>query len=85
MGTRPYIAGAGTGTRPYPINVVLAVTDLREAPVHDEHLAEVADHDVRGLEVAVDHAAGVSVGHPVANLEEDLKKFGKGESRREPF
>ena len=29
---------------------------FREAPVDDLHLAEGADHDVRGLEVAMDDA-----------------------------
>ena len=31
--------------------------DAREAPVHQVHLAVVAQHDVLGLQVAMDHAA----------------------------
>ncbi|MFO0799706.1 MAG: hypothetical protein U0804_19725 [Gemmataceae bacterium] len=34
---------------------------LGQPPVHHLHLAEGADHDVRGLEVAVDHVVGVGV------------------------
>ena len=34
----------------------------RQPPVHDLDLAERADHDVRRLQVAVDHAARVGVG-----------------------
>jgi len=33
----------------------------REPPVEDIHLAEVTEHDVRGLEVAMDHATRVRV------------------------
>ena len=44
---------------------------LREAPVHDLHLAEGAHHDVAGLQVAVDDAAGVGVGHGLGDLLED--------------
>ena len=47
---------------------------LGEAPVHDLHLAEGADHDVRRLEVAVDHAAGVGVGDRLADLLEDREE-----------
>jgi hypothetical protein len=40
---------------------------LGEAPVHDLHLAERADHDVRGLEVAVQHALAVRIGDRLAH------------------
>ena len=33
--------------------------DDRDAPVEHEHLAEVAEHDIRRLEIAMDHAADV--------------------------
>jgi len=33
------------------------VVDPRDAPVEHVHLAKVAEHDVRGLEITVDHAA----------------------------
>ena len=46
------------------VRIVLA-DHLREAPVDHHGLAELADEDVRGLEVAVDHAAAVRVGHGV--------------------
>jgi hypothetical protein len=44
---------------------------LREAPVDHLHLAERADHDVRRLQVAVDHAARVRVAHRLADRLED--------------
>ncbi len=42
-----------------------------EAPIDDVDLAERADHDVLGLEVAVQHTAAVSEAHRVAHLERD--------------
>ena len=51
--------------------------DLGQAPVHDLDLAEAADHDVRRLQVAVDHAAGVGVGHRLADLLEDRQEAGQ--------
>ena len=64
--------------------------DLGQAPVHHLDLAERADHDVRGLQVAVDHAAGVGIGHRLADLLEDREEPGQvvgrgsalGEERR---
>ena len=47
--------------------------DLGQAPVHHLHLAERADHHVRGLQVAVDHASGVGVGNRLA----DCSKIGQ--------
>ena len=48
--------------------------DLGQAPVHHLHLAERAHHDVGRLEVAVDHAAGVRIGHRLADLCEDRQE-----------
>ena len=45
--------------------------DLGAAPVHDVDLAEAADEDVAGLDVAVEDAAAVGEGDGVAGLEED--------------
>ena len=42
--------------------------DLREPPVDDLHLAERADHHVRRLEIAVDHAARVGVSDRLRHL-----------------
>jgi hypothetical protein len=44
--------------------------DAGEPPVEDVHLAEVAEHDVRGLEVAVQHAAAVRERHREARARE---------------
>ncbi|MCO5165167.1 MAG: hypothetical protein M9894_02210 [Planctomycetes bacterium] len=49
----------------------------REAPVHHQHLAEGADHDVLGLEVAVDHALAVRVGHRLRHLHERLEEVAR--------
>ena len=61
----------------------LASTQNREScihfcqpPIHHKHLAVVADHDVIRLEVAVDDAFGMSKGHGVAGLEEDVEEMG---------
>jgi hypothetical protein len=43
--------------------------DLREAPVDDHGLAVLADEDVRGLEIAVDHAALVGMRHGIDRRE----------------
>ena len=47
---------------------------LREPPVEDLDLAERADHDVGGLQVAVDDAAAVRVGDRAADLLEDAEE-----------
>jgi hypothetical protein len=44
----------------------------RDPPVDQAHLAEAADHHVRGLHVAVDHAAPVREVERVAQLDEHL-------------
>ena len=48
--------------------------DLGQAPVHHLDLAERADHHVRRLQVAVDHAPGVGIGHRLADLLEDRQE-----------
>ena len=47
---------------------------LGQAPVHHEDLAKAADHDIRGLQVAVDDTPDVSVGHRQADLLEDAQE-----------
>ena len=51
---------------PRIIGDTAARQDLGQAPVHHLDLAEAADHHVRRLQVAMDHAAGVGVGHRLA-------------------
>ena len=41
--------------------------DLGQPPVHDLHFAEVADHHIRGFQVAVDHLVRVGVGDRLTN------------------
>ena len=50
--------------------------DPGQAPVHDEDLAELPDHDVLGLEVAVDDPPAVGVADGVDHLEEDAQQSG---------
>ena len=49
-----------------------------EAPVHDEDLAEGADHDIFGFEVTMDHAFGVGVSDGIADLLEDGEEGSEG-------
>ena len=44
--------------------------ELGEPPVEQVHLAEIAEHDVARLEVAVEHAARVGEGDGLADLAE---------------
>ena len=60
------------------------VKHLGQAPVHDLHLAEAADHDVRGFQVAVNYAPSVGVGHCLANLLEDGEETSPIGSRAPP-
>jgi hypothetical protein len=46
---------------------------LREAPVEDDGLAELAEHDVVRLQIAVDHAPTVRVGDALAGGEEGVE------------
>src|SRR5690242_19440878 len=41
-----------------------------EAPIHNEHVAELADHDVIGLQIAVNDAAAVREPDGLANAGE---------------
>ena len=60
--------------------------DLGEAPVHHLDLAEAADHHVGRLQVAMDHAAGVGVGHRLSDGREDRQEpwqvVGRGRAGR---
>ena len=47
--------------------------DPREAPVHHEHFAVVAEHHVFRLQIAMDHAAGVGEGHRVGHAQQDAQ------------
>ena len=60
--------------RPLLVGHAPLVEHLGQAPVHDLDLAEAADHDVRRLQVAVDHAPRVGVGHRLADLLEDREE-----------
>ena len=44
------------------------VKDFGEAPVHNEHLAAFAKHDIGGLKIAVKDVAGMGVGDGVADF-----------------
>ena len=52
---------------------------LGQAPVDDQGLAEGAEHDVRGLEVAVDHPPAVGVGDRVADVDEPPEELAERE------
>jgi hypothetical protein len=74
---RPGLLGEET-----PARSGVALEDPRDPPVHDEDLAERSEHDVRGLEVAVDDAAAVSVGDGLAHLDERSEKLVDGRPLR---
>jgi hypothetical protein len=46
-----------------------------QAPIHDLYLAEAADHDVARLQVAVDYAPRMGIGHGLANPLEDAQEM----------
>ena len=52
----------------------LQVDDLRDAEVHQLEHAVLADHDVLGLDVAVDDAGGVRVRERAADLDGDQRR-----------
>jgi len=52
---------------------------LGQPPIHHQHLAEVAEHDVLGLEIAMDHSARVRGGHGVAHFLKGREQRGEGE------
>ena len=57
--------------RPLLVGDAPASNHLGEPPVHHLDFAEVAHHDIRRLEVAVDDAATMRIGHRLAHLLED--------------
>ena len=73
---RPRAVARGLAAQLHPgeseVGAVFAV--LRHAPVHDQHFAVVADHQVRRLEIAVDDSAVVRESHAVARRDEDLQQ-----------
>ena len=70
----PGIAAARDG-RPARQPRVRRPDHLGQAPVEDVHLAEVSEHDVAGLEVAVDDAADVGEVHRVADAREGAEEL----------
>ncbi len=52
-----------------------------EAPVHHEHVAELADHHVVGLEIAVDDPAAVRVRDGLADARERVDEAAEGPAR----
>ncbi len=56
------------------VGAVGPVEHAREPPVHHVHLAILADHHVGRLEVAVQHALRVRVGHRLADLEQHAQR-----------
>ncbi len=65
------LARPGIGCDPAPRQ------DPRQAPVHHLDLAEAADHHVGGLQVAMDHPAGVGVGHRLRDGREGRQEPGQ--------
>ena len=49
----------------------------RQSPVHHQHLAEVAEHDVLGLQVAVHDAVGMRERDGVGHLHQDFEILGQ--------
>ena len=70
---RAHCGGADAGQHRVPVRL-LGDHRPREAPVHHLRLAERAEQDVVGLQVAVDDAAVVGVGHRLAGAEERPKQ-----------
>ena len=56
-----------------------AAHGLRQAPVHDQRFAELAEHDVARLQIAVQHAAAVRIGNGVADGDKPIKQLAKFE------
>ena len=48
-----------------------------DPPVHHQHFAEVAEHDVFRLQIAVDDAARVGKGHRVGDVHQDVEVLGE--------
>ena len=71
-------SGAGTPSHSVAqllVRALAAGQHLGQAPVHHQDLAELPDHHVGRLQVAVDHTAGVGVSDCVADLVEDLQEL----------
>ncbi len=62
-----------------------AAQHFRETPVDDLHLAEGAHHDVRGLQVTVEHALAVRVGDGLTHRFEDREQPPAVVGRRLPL
>jgi len=54
---------------------MLGADDLGQPPVDDERLAEIAEHHVVWLEIAMNNAAAVSKGHRFANALKSIKQL----------
>ena len=65
------VVGYGPGRR---LSLTSFFQDLGESPVHNLDLAERAHHDVGRLQVTVDDAARVGIGHRLADGFEDREK-----------
>lgn len=48
----------------------------RVSPAHDQDFATRSEHDIPGLDIAVDNAALVDVSHCLTHLLEDTEKLG---------
>jgi len=51
---------------------------LRQPPIHHQHFAVVAEHEVLGLQIAVDDSPAVRKGERVAHFLEDGEQRGEG-------
>ena len=50
---------------------------MGETPVHHENFAELTQHDVFGLEIAMDDAAGVREADRIARAHQDVEVLGE--------
>ena len=75
---RRLLAGPGVVDDPPPGQ------DLGQAPVHHLDLAKTANHDVRGLQIAVDHPPGVGIRHRLGDVLEDRQEPGQVGRRVRP-
>jgi len=55
--------------------------DFGQTPIHYQNFAESTDHDVSGLEVAMQDAAGVRESDGIANPEEETQAVGERRNR----
>ena len=74
----------GHPARPLVVGDAAQGQHLGQPPIHHLHLAERADHDVRRLQVPVDHPSGVRVGHRLRHLLEDAQGPRQPVGRRQP-